>query len=409
MELSNPQGIFLNQLNTKFRAYVGGFGSGKTFVGCLDLLIFAMENPCTVQGYFAPTYPQIRDIFYSTFEEAAQMLGFRVEIKYGDKEVSIYKGQAYYGTVICRSMEKPATIVGFKIARALVDEIDTLPKMKAKQAWIKIIARMRLVVKGELNSIGVTTTPEGFLFVYDTFKKDPKASYSMVQASSYENEAYLPPDYIPSLIETYDEALAMAYIRGQFVNLTTGSVYPHFNRAACNTVVLYKQGEPLHIGMDFNVGKMAACVFNDRSEGIDEFMDYADTPSIITAIKSRYPKSTIHVYPDASGQSGSTKGATVTDHKLLKAAGFGVYSKKVNPRVRDRIITVNKRFEDGTIKINAAKMPVTTEALEQQAYDKHGEPDKSTGHDHPNDAAGYFILYNHPLSFIRQREKRYFK
>ena len=337
------------------------------------------------------------------------MLGFRVEVKVGDKEVSIYKGQAYYGTVICRSMEKPNTIVGFKIARALVDEIDTLPKMKAKQAWIKIIARMRLVVKGQLNSIGVTTTPEGFLFVYDTFKKDPKASYSMVQASSYENEAYLPPDYIPSLIETYDEVLAMAYIRGQFVNLTAGSVYPHFNRATCNTLTLYKQGEPLHIGMDFNVGKMAACVFNDRSEGIDEFIDYADTPSIITAIQDRYPKSAIHVYPDASGQSGSTKGATVTDHKLLRAAGFGVYSKKVNPRVRDRVITVNKRFEDGTVKINVAKMPVTTEALEQQAYDKNGEPDKSTGHDHPCDAGGYFILYNHPLTFMRNREKRYHK
>ena len=409
MELSNPQGIFLDKLKTKFRAYVGGFGSGKTFVGCLDLLIFAMANPRTVQGYFAPTYPQIRDIFYPTFDEAAHMLGFRTEIKYGVKEVALYKGQAYYGTVICRSMEKPSTIVGFKIARALVDEIDTLPKAKAKQAWTKIIARMRLVVKGELNSIGVTTTPEGFLFVYDTFKKDPKPSYSMVQASSYENEAYLPPDYIPSLIETYDEALAMAYIMGQFVNLTTGSVYPHFNRATCNCLTLYKQGEPLHIGMDFNVGKMAACVFNDRSEGIDEFIGYADTPSIILAIKARYPKSAIYVYPDASGQNSSTKGATVTDHKLLKAAGFGVYSKKVNPRVRDRIITVNKRFEDGTVKINVAKMPVTTEALEQQAYDKNGEPDKTTGHDHPCDAAGYFVLYNHALKFMKKREKRFHK
>ena len=66
-ELSAPQGIFLNGLNTKFRAYVGGFGSGKTFVGCLDLLTFAAQHPGTVQGYFGATYPSIRDIFYPTF------------------------------------------------------------------------------------------------------------------------------------------------------------------------------------------------------------------------------------------------------------------------------------------------------------------------------------------------------
>lgn len=409
MILSAPQGAFLNGLNTKFRAYVGGFGSGKTFVGCLDLLKFIIENPCTVQGYFAPTYPQIRDIFYPTFEEAATMLGFRVEIREGNKEVHVYKGSIYYGTIICRSMEKPSTIVGFKIARALVDEIDTLPKAKAKQAWIKIIARMRLIVKGEINSIGVTTTPEGFLFVYETFKKDPKESYSMVQASSYENAKYLPEDYIPSLLETYDEVIAMAYIRGQFVNLTSGSVYPHFDRDRCHVPAKYREGEPLHIGMDFNVQKMAGCVFNDRSEGIDEFMNYADTPAIIVAIQEKYPNSTIHIYPDSSGKAGSSKGASETDHKLLQAAGFAVYVDSTNPRVRDRIITVNKRFEDGTIRMNTEAMPISTEALEQQAFDKNGEPDKKTGHDHAADAFGYFVCFNHALSFIKQRARRFFK
>jgi len=409
IDLSNPQGIFLDQLDTKFRAYVGGFGSGKTFVGCLDILIFMTANPRTTQGYFAPTFPQIRDIFYPTFEEAASLMGFRCVINFGNKEVHVYKGQLYYGTIICRSMEKPASIVGFKIARALVDEIDTLPKDKANQAWIKIIARMRLVVKGELNSIGVTTTPEGFRFVYEKFKKDPSESYSMVQASSYENAAYLPDDYISSMLETYDESLALAYIKGQFVNLTSGNVYPYFDREKVHIDATYKDGEPLHIGMDFNVNNMAACVFNDKSQGIGELMKYADTPSIIVAIKDRWPNSAIHVYPDASGHSGSSKSASETDHKLLQAAGFGVYVNGDNPRVRDRVVTVNKRFEDGTIKLNTKAMPVTTEAFEQQAFDSNGEPDKKSGHDHPVDAAGYFICFCHALPFIIERQKRFYK
>ena len=57
--LSAPQNIFLNGLNTKFRAYVGGFGSGKTFVGCLDLLLFAGKHTGLAQAYYGPTYAYV--------------------------------------------------------------------------------------------------------------------------------------------------------------------------------------------------------------------------------------------------------------------------------------------------------------------------------------------------------------
>ncbi len=35
-------------------------------------------------------------------------------------------------------MEKPQTIVGFKVGRSLVDELDVLSLVKAQQAWRKI-------------------------------------------------------------------------------------------------------------------------------------------------------------------------------------------------------------------------------------------------------------------------------
>ncbi len=52
-------------------------------------------------------------------------------------------------------MEKPATIVGFKIGHALIDELDVMAKVKAQQAWRKIIARMRYKQAGLLNGIDV--------------------------------------------------------------------------------------------------------------------------------------------------------------------------------------------------------------------------------------------------------------
>jgi hypothetical protein len=68
-------------------------------------------------------------------------------------------------------MEKPGSIVGFKIGNAMVDELDVMVAAKAQQAWRKIIARMRYKVDGLRNGIDVTTTPEGFKFVYQQFVK----------------------------------------------------------------------------------------------------------------------------------------------------------------------------------------------------------------------------------------------
>ena len=61
--LNVPQANFL-QLPNKFRAFVAGFGSGKTWVGCSSLCDKSWSFPKVPLGYFAPTYPQIRDIFF---------------------------------------------------------------------------------------------------------------------------------------------------------------------------------------------------------------------------------------------------------------------------------------------------------------------------------------------------------
>jgi hypothetical protein len=227
---NRPQGRFLPMLQ-KFRAFIGGFGSSKTFTGCMAMCKHFWEFPNVNQGYFSPTYPQIRDIFYPTIEEVAFKFGLNVEIKQGVHEVSFYSGRVYRGTTICRSMDKPVNIIGFKIGHALIDELDTLPINKAEDAWQKIIARMRYNVPGVVNGIDVASTPEGFRFCHKKFVQLPQENpdllnnYGLVQASTYENAKYLPKDYIPSLIESYPEELIQAYLNGQFTNLTSGTVF----------------------------------------------------------------------------------------------------------------------------------------------------------------------------------------
>lgn len=402
--LSAPQNVFLNGLNTKYRAFVGGFGSGKTFVGCLDLLLFAGRHPGLAQAYYGPTYAAIRDIFYPTFEEAAELLGFRVVTQVSNKEVDLYRGGKWYGKIICRSMDKPGTIIGYKVARSLVDEIDTLDAAKAKHAWNKIIARLRLKVDGVVNGVGVTTTPEGFRFVYERFADNPTKSYSMVQASTFENAKNLPDDYIDSLLETYSAELVAAYLNGQFVNLTNGPVYPKFCRKLNHTDAVDDRGERLHIGMDFNVQHMAAVVHVEREgdpHAVDEFYDLYDTPAMIDAINERYPGRHITIYPDASGRNRKTVDALKSDISLLEAEGYHIAVDNSNPAVKSRITGMNAMFcnakGERRYKVNTRKCPEYTKGLEKQAYDDKGEPDKKSGFDHANDAGGYYIAHAFPV------------
>lgn len=400
MEVSAPQHIFLKQLDTKFRAFVGGFGSGKTFVGCLDLLNFAGEHPKSRQGYFGPTYGSIRDIFFPTIIEAGEMLGFGVDVKESNKEVHLFRGRRYYGTIICRSMDKPSSIVGFKVARALVDEIDTLPKDKAVIAWNKIIARLRLKIDGVVNGIGVTTTPEGFLFVYDRFAEEPTASYSMVQASTYENNQHLPEDYIDSLLETYPQELVDAYLYGKFVNLKSGTVYNSYSRINHKSREFYKEKELLRIGMDFNVTNMSAVIYVLRGKvwhAVEELKGIYDTPAMIDTINEKYPDHPIRVYPDASGKSRKTVNASTSDIALLEQAKFSVYANSTNPLVKDRVLATNNAFQKGLLKVNEEKCPELAKCFEQLAYNANGEPDKSSNLDHLPDAATYPIAFEMPV------------
>lgn len=381
-------------------------------MGCAAQCKHTWEWPRINAGYFAPTYGHIRDIFYPTIEEVAYDWELNVKFNYGNKEAHLYSGRTYRNTILCRSLDKPSDIVGFKIGHALVDEMDLLKKDKAALAWRKIVARMRQNVDGLKNGVDVTTTPEGFRFVYEQFvsqlrdKPELRDLYGMIQASTYENAKNLPADYIPSLRSSYPPQLIDAYLRGQFTNLMSGSVYVNFDRALNHTDEEIKPYEQLHIGMDFNVLNMTATVNVIRGgqpRQLRELTGVRDTPTMGRMLKTMFLDNGhgVVVYPDASGQNTSSKNASESDFSILREYGLRIDVNPSNPAVRDRVNAFNAQIlndlGERKFKINTRACPVTTEAIEQQAWDSNGEPDKTTGHDHPVDAEGYFLVKKYPV------------
>lgn len=400
MNFTDSQGKFVYS-KAPFPAFVGGFGSGKTAAGMARLMRFKRGCPRQDVAYYLPTYPLIEDIAFQRFPAMFERngIGYRLNQQKAVIETAL-------GRIIFRNMEQPDRIIGYEVAHSIVDELDTLPIDKARSVWNKIIARNRqkaFTLSGQpvANTVGVVTTPEGFRFVYERWVKNEAEGYELIKAKTEENAANLPERYIDNLRNTYSSSLLAAYLEGEFVNLTSGSVYSSFDRVRHATHDRIEGNEPLHIGMDFNVNNMSAVTLvlrNGQPRAVDEMIGYRDTPDIIRGIKERYQGHHITIYPDASGASRKSVNASLSDIALLRQAGFTVLANSRNPAVKDRIMAVNLLLEKAELLVNPDRCPTLVESLERQAYNKSGEPDKDGGFDHMNDALGYFIVYKFGLT-----------
>lgn len=399
ISLSRPQYEFVTA-EDQFPALVAGFGAGKSHAAIWRTLYLKRRYPSCDVAYYLPTYDLVARMAMPRFEETLEGIGASFKINKNDSLISIHN----CGAIILRTMDNPARIVAYEVADSICDELDTLPTDKAREVWNKVIARNRQKKPdGARNTVGVATTPEGFRFVYERWQKNPVAGYRLIKASTQSNAANLPEGYIDSLKASYPANLLAAYLDGEFVNLTAGSVYAEFDRALNATTATIQPSEPLHIGMDFNVGQMAAVVFvlrDGQPYALDELTGLLDTPAMIAAIKARYVGHSIMIYPDASGSNRRSNNASESDIALLRQAHFTIMSNPANPAVKDRVLAVNRLIHcegERRLKVNVDRCPMLVEALEKQAYDKNGEPDKTAGLDHATDAAGYFLHYRFPI------------
>lgn len=379
----------------KHTILVAGFGSGKTEAAVVkSVVILITTNPRLNVGYYLPNYPLINDIAVPRFSQFFE--DNNIKYKYNSSE-KVFTTK--YGKILLRNMTKPETIVGYETFFSIVDEIDILPKAKAKAVFNKIIARNRQVCpRGRNNSIDLVSTPEGFNFLYNFAVKESSDLKHLIKAKTLDNP-FLPDDYIDTLSAQYTIEELTAYINGEFCNLTSGNVYRSYDRDSHNTDVIARLDEKLYIGMDFNIQDMSAVIYtmiNKVMYAVDEFTGVYNTEELCSLIREKYPNNKIEVNPDAS--SRNRRSAGLSDYDVLNEDRwkFDVNIRRKNPEILNRVRGVNKAFEEGKLFLNSQKCPNFVSALEQQPY-KNGLPEKGNGIDGVLDAGGYCIveqLYN---------------
>lgn len=387
-------------LNATHNLLVSGYGFGKTETKLMSLLLdmsmYGKFNPTF--ALYDPTYDLLDLNTLPRLLERFEQLG--IDYKHNSQKKTI---QTPLGKVILRSMDTPSRIVAYECFRSYIDEIETLRPKQTDDVWKKILGRNRQKLKGceqAKNRTYTFTTPDaGFGFTYKKWgKATDKQAYQYINASTRDNP-HLPEDYVKDLERDYPENMAKAFIDGVWTNILSGVVYSEFDRHKCHAKAEVRPDEDVLIGQDFNVGGCVSILGVERSGVlyiIGEMV--SDTTFNIYDNYSSVRKNRAVVYPDASGANSSSN-ATKTDIQILRD-NFIVEATKSNPRVRERVLSINVALKAGKLKIDSEACPRLTEALEQQAYTDAGEPEKVTGAatiDDFNDALGYLNFAINPI------------
>lgn len=398
------------QPEARFRDAVCGRRFGKTFLGKAEMrraARLAQNWNVSIEDeiwYGAPTFKQAKRVFWRRLKQAIP--AHWRDGKPNETECSITLRSGHIMRVV--GLDNYDALRGSGLFFALVDEWADCPY----EAWEEVLRPMLSTCKytvdgverrgGHALRIG---TPKGFNHCYDSWldgqdgrQPDHKSwIYTSVQGGN------VPQEEIDAAKRKMDPRTYRQEYEASFENYQ-GVVYYCFDRRLNHTDDTVKPGDELHIGMDFNVSKMAAVVYvlrDGNPHAVDEFMDVFDTPAMIADIERKYSDHRIFIYPDASGKNRETNNASESDLSLLRKAKFEVKVNASNPAVKDRVNAMNamlcNTYGERRLLINTQKCPKFTQCQERQVYAPDGAPDKKGGFDHGNDGGTYPIVFMFPI------------
>lgn len=213
-----PKQFLFHKAKQRFRAFVGGIGSGKTIAGVHEVIRYCMKNPGCYGMITAPTYPMLRDATKRTFFEECPDHLIKEYLKGENKVILINDA-----VILFRSVDDPERLRGPNLAFWFGDEAAMYPYM----VWKIMIGRLRQ--KGYVAKAWITTTSKGFNWIWNLFVKEPDLdNYFLVMCSTREN-TYLPEDYIVSMEKEYTGVFYDQELLGKFVGFE-GLVYSEFRR-----------------------------------------------------------------------------------------------------------------------------------------------------------------------------------
>ncbi len=204
------------QSKALLRAFVGGIGSGKSFIGALDMM--RRSKPGRLYMVTAPTYPMLSDATFRSLTGLAQQLELVTpgSIKTAPPpSIKLITG----AEILFRSTDNPEMLRGANLSGVWMDEAS----LSKQDAFNILIGRLR---EGEQGWLSATFTPKGKShWTYKVFGTQ-QPDTELIHAKSDENP-FLPPEFVGNVRRRYTADQARQELGGVFLDGGGNHYHPH--------------------------------------------------------------------------------------------------------------------------------------------------------------------------------------
>jgi len=391
VKLSKVQQQVSNDQN-RFRILAGGRRLGKSYLAMNEMAKFARFPDQRILAV-APTYKQCKNIWWNDLKGLLIEKNWVKKINESELQITLVNSS----TITLRSSENYDALRGGKYNFIVMDECaDMKPDV-----WFQVLRPTLSDTGGHALFI---SSPKGRNWFYDIWCEGEKDNYSSYQFTTLDG-GFVPEAEVEQARSDLDSRTFEQEYEAQFVSYS-GVIYYAFSEQNIKAYPgVVSRDDTIHLGCDFNIDPMSATVSiikNDIAWVIDEIEIFSsNTNELVAEVKARYPNNRVIAYPDSSGIKRTTNSG-ISDHQILQNAGFKLVVQPGNPPVKDRISSVNGAFEKGKLFIDPKCRSVKNCLIKHTYKEGSRQPDKNTGHDHMNDALGYFVYQHYAIKTNRK-------
>jgi PBSX family phage terminase large subunit len=403
-----PTQTLFHDSGAKIRMLAGGWGTGKTTAGCLEMckdiaypFNYILLGRKDLQELKATTLKEFLDIYETSI----------INHNKQDRVITFNNGTEVYYTNLDESREAIKKIQSLNLGAAFIDQAEEL----TEKMFIAITGRLRR--QNSRRCFYGAMNPAGHDWIYRRFVIQKRPLHEIFTATTLENK-YLPPDYIESLLDMPDNWVKR-YVYCSFDDFE-GMVFNQFTEKL-NVIDYYEptsDNQHIHI-LDYGYRNPSCILFAATDyDGITTvYNEYYQAGKLVSEISEEYKhnmywqKAIKHA--DPSIHKTERDGNNVFNDFLKEK----IFWDNADNNVSQGINAVNELFKAGKLRITKNCVNTITEIGEYKwkelkpglVRNEYEEPVKKN--DHACDCLRYLANYilqpadNKPKPKLSEREQ----